>query len=488
MTSSENLSARIFDNISALAVAQIVTAVAGFVSTAWVARSLGPEGYGIIGFGTAFVSYFALFIVLGTDYYGNREIAQNPDRAGELASRIIGLRFVLGVVSLSAYFLLIYLIDRSQSVKIVMAIQAIGPVFTVIAIDFIFEGRQRMRAVALRVAGSSLLSMVCLLALVHDPDDLFVAAAIPVLATALGTLWLAGLAHRQIVPIRLTFKPKILTTLFRDCLPIAVSGMMIALFLNIDIVMLGFMRSEAETGLYTGMVRLYMLTFALGNLVMTAFRPALAAAFPEPASMAKQYAANVTMIALCGFPIIAAVIAFPTEIITLVFGARFTGGAEALVILQAAALFGYAGIAATAALVAWHDQIAQMWFHAIAAAVNIALNIYLIPRYGIEGAAWATLLAQLVLLTCFAARLQVNFTIGAWRSLAILIPCAALAFWLAREFAAFISAWPEILVLFVSLAVGSAIYIALALLCRIVTWAEITKLFSERIRLTRGGA
>ena len=65
MSSTESGGARIFDNISVLAIAQAVAMVTGFVSTAWVARSIGPEGFGIIGFGTAFVSYFALFIVLG---------------------------------------------------------------------------------------------------------------------------------------------------------------------------------------------------------------------------------------------------------------------------------------------------------------------------------------------------------------------------------------------------------------------------------------
>jgi O-antigen/teichoic acid export membrane protein len=488
MPPTENSSARIFDNISALAIAQIVAMVAGFFSTAWVARSLGPEGYGIIGFGTAFVSYFALFIVLGTDYYGNREIAQNPDRAGELAAKIIGLRFVLGIVSLSGYFLLIYLIDRPQPVKFVMAIQAIGPVFTVIALDFIFEGRQRMRAVALRVGGSSFLSMVFILVLVGDTNDLYLAAAIPVIATASGTLWLAVLAHKQIVPLRVQLQPAVLSKLFRDCAPIAISGVMIALFLNIDIVMLGFMRSEAETGLYTGMARLYMLAFVLGNLVVTAFRPALAAAFPASESMAQQYRTNVTMVVLFGFPVVAGVIAFPTEIITLIFGARFIAGAEALVILQVAAMVGYAGIAATVALVAWHDHVAQMWCNAVAAGVNIALNIYLIPRYGIEGAAWATLLAQIAVLLCFAVRLRVKFAIGAWQPIVILVPCAAVAFWIARQLADWVQDGPSMVVLFAGLTVGTMIYIGLAFICRIISPSDISKLISQRIRLRRGGS
>ena len=63
MPSTNSTHARILDNITALALSQLITTAASFVSTAWVARSLGPEGYGIIGFGTAFVSYFSLLII-----------------------------------------------------------------------------------------------------------------------------------------------------------------------------------------------------------------------------------------------------------------------------------------------------------------------------------------------------------------------------------------------------------------------------------------
>jgi O-antigen/teichoic acid export membrane protein len=487
MPSTENSSARILDNISALAIAQIIAMVAGFFSTAWVARSLGPEGYGIIGFGTAFISYFGLMVVLGTDYYGNREIAQNPDKAQELAAKIIGLRFVLATVTLTIYFAIIYFIDRSQPVKIVMMIQAIGPVFTVVAIDFIFEGRQRMRAVAVRVGGSSVLSLVCILLFVRGSEDVYVAAAIPVLATAIGTVWLVGLAHKQIVPLRISFNRPELVTVFKGCAPIAISGFMGALFLNIDIVMLGFLRSEAETGLYTGMARLYMLAFALGNLVTAAFRPAVAAAFSDAGAMVRQYGANVKMVVLFGFPIVAGVIAFPGEIVALIFGAGFAAGADALVILQIAGMFGYIGIAAAAALIAWHDQLAQMWCHAAAAIANIALNIYLIPRYGIEGAAWATLIAQLVMLLCFVGRLQLKFSVGVWRPVLILLPCAASAFWIARQFADWVQDWPSILILFAGLTVGTLIYIGLAFICRIISPSDIAKLISQRIRLRSGG-
>ncbi len=488
MPPTENSSARIFDNISALAIAQAVTMVTGFVSTAWVARALGPEGYGIIGFGTAFISYFALLVILGTDYYGTREIAQNPDDVGEISARIIGLRALLGVVSLAAYFVTIYFIDRPQPVKVVMAIQAIGPLFTVIAVDFIFEGKQRMRAVALRTAGASLLAVVGVLLFVRGEDDLYIAAAIPMVATAIGTIWLAGLAHRQIVPIRVRFKRSAMTKMLRACLPIALSAMLGTLFLNIDIVMLGFMRSEGETGIYTGMSRLYLIVCGLGWLVTSAFRPALAAAFSKSEEMSAQYAANMTAVVLFGFPIIAGVIFFAGDVIALIFGSHFVAGGETLIILHLAAILGYTGIAASAALLAWHDQMAHMWCHAVTAVVNIVLNIFLIPRYGMEGAAWATLISQAVMLACYAFRLQVKFSVGVWRPVLILVPCAAIAFWLARQFADWIHNWPFLVVLFAGLTVGTVIYIGLAFLCRIITPSDVSKLISQRIKLKRGGS
>ncbi len=461
--------------------------VTGFVSTAWVARALGPEGYGIIGFGTAFISYFALLVILGTDYYGTREIAQNPDEAGEISARIIGLRALLGVVSLVAYFITIYLIDRPEPVKIVMAIQAIGPIFTVIAVDFIFEGKQRMRAVALRTAGSSLLAVVGVLLFVRGQEDLYVAAAIPMAATAIGTLWLAGLAHRQIVPIRISYDRRAMSKMLRACLPMALSAMLGTLFLNIDIVMLGFLRGAAETGIYAGMSRLYLIVFGLGWLVTAAFRPALAAAFSKSEEMSAQYAANMTAVVLVGFPIIAGVIFFPAEAITLIFGTRFVAGVETLVILHLAAILGYACIAPTAAMLAWHDQVAHMWCHAVAAVVNIVLNAFLIPRYGIEGAAWATFISQVAMLACCASRLQLKFSVRVWRPVLILMPCAAIAFWAARQFADWVQGWPYMLPLFVGLTLGTLLYVALAFACRIISPSDISKLISQRIKLRRGG-
>ena len=98
----------------------------GFVSTAWLARMLGPEAYGILGFGTAFVSYFALAVVFGTDLYGTREIASSPEKMPALLSRILGARLILLLLVGVIYIGVISGIDRPRDVIIVMFIQILG--------------------------------------------------------------------------------------------------------------------------------------------------------------------------------------------------------------------------------------------------------------------------------------------------------------------------------------------------------------------------
>jgi O-antigen/teichoic acid export membrane protein len=119
-------------NFAYLLAAQIVAGLVGLASMAYLARTLGPETFGILGFGTAVIAYFGHLVVLGSDFYGSREIARHPEDAAWLVSRIVGLRLFTSVAALVLFGLVIWLIDQPATVKIVMAIQGIGLIVTLI--------------------------------------------------------------------------------------------------------------------------------------------------------------------------------------------------------------------------------------------------------------------------------------------------------------------------------------------------------------------
>ena len=418
---------RILDNFLALFAAQSVAVMAGLVSTAFLARTLEPAAYGILGFGTAVISYFGLLTVLGTDFYAMREIARDPDRARPLVAQILGLRLVLVALASILFLLVLSRIDQPELVKTVMVVQGAGLFVTALTLDFIFQGLQRMRVIAFRQAGAAVLVLIAVVVLVRSPDDIVLAAGIPVAMIAVTVIWLAILTHRRIVPLGIDFDPAAWRPILRASLPIVIAGVMGTIFLNIDIVMLGFLADPHDVGLYVGVSRIFVIALMMGGLIGSAFSPALAAAWPKRDEMRTRYRNFMAAVMFVGAPVAALGIAFPGDIIAIVFGSKFVAAQGALIVLMIAVIFGHGCIASASALINWNDQTAQMIVYMAGAALNVVLNLVLIPRYGIDGAAMATLAAQLLILAGLMGRVWFKFhqiAISAGLSLAVVAAVA----------------------------------------------------------------
>ena len=470
----------ILRNASVLGVAQAVSMAAGFISTAWVARTLGPEAYGIIGFATAFVSYFALVVVFGTDHYGTREIAATPGDTSSLLSRILGTRLImLGAVT-TVYLVAVSAIDRPQDVTTVLLIQLIGILSAAATVDFIFQGYQRMGPIAVRQGGAAIASMIAVLALVRRPDDLFAAAAIPCSAMLLSALLLAAFAHNRVAPLGISFSRNSLRTVLKSCAPILLAGIFATVLLNVDIVMLGFMRPPEDVGIYAGMARLYSLSMLAGLIVTTAFAPALSAAASENAKMKATYFQYIRITVFLGAPLCGAIAAFPDWAVMLVFGEEFAGGAPILITLIIAALISYACMAPLTALVAWRDQTAQMIVFAVVAGSNVALNFLLIPLHGGIGAAIATLAAQTFMLGLLIYRVRTKFALFGMMPAAGSVVCSGAAFLMTTLAAKAISQpgslFSEWIMPPAMAIAGTGLYILLTLVTGVIHRADLTGL------------
>ena len=89
-------------------------------------------------------------------------------------------------------------------------------------------------------------------------------------------------ANRRIAPMGFSFQLAGLKDVLVDSAPILLAGLMSLVFLNVDVVMLGFLRSAEEVGIYVGMGRLFVLSMFIGQIVSAAFAPAALAAASDP--------------------------------------------------------------------------------------------------------------------------------------------------------------------------------------------------------------
>jgi O-antigen/teichoic acid export membrane protein len=476
---------RVFTNFSFLFAAQAVAALAGLVSTAWLARALGAEAYGILGFGTAILAYFGLAVLVGTDVYGMREIAQNAGAAAAVVRRVLGLRTTSLAIALLAYLFTVRALGFDDRMRLVLWIQGFGLIVTAFTLDFVFQGVQRMGPVAARQAMASLLSLGGVLLLIRDPGDVYLAAGIPVAAIGLSAVWLAVRMHRRLTPVALSFDAAAWRPILVAVFPIVIAQGVNAIYTQMDILMLGLMAGGTETGVYVGMTRLYAMAILVGGLLATAFSPALAGAWPDSAAMRARYREFLTVCIFVGAPISAVAILWSGDIVAIVFGTEFLVGRDSLVLLMVTALLSYATFPVAAALVVWHDQMAQMQLMAAGGGLNILLNFLLIPRYGIEGAAAATLVSQAFLLAALVARLRTRFRLWELATPAKLVLVALVVFGaLALSLAAgIVVPGPAWLVFAVHAGAGCVLYLAVAAATGLVRPDRLVRL----VRGTRDG-
>ena len=206
------------------------------------------------------------------------------------------------------YLLAVVASGQPEPVAIVMAIQILGLFSAGFAIDFLFQGLQRLGPVALRQSGAALLSLLVVLLLVDGPEDIYAAAAIPFSAMLISALALAWFARRTVQDIGVSLDSAALANVLRSSRPIAIAGFFGLIYMNADIVMLGFLRPTEEVGIYAAVSRLFILSLFAGEIVTAVFSPALSAAWPEPADMKSVYDKHLRVGNFLGVPVCASIL------------------------------------------------------------------------------------------------------------------------------------------------------------------------------------
>lgn len=389
---------RIASNFAFLTAAQGVAFLCGFGTTILLARALGPESYGLLGFGQAFVGFATLLVVMGTDTYGSREIARAGTTVPALVANIIGFRIVTAALIFPATLAIAWWSDISRAAFWVVAIQALGIVVVIVSLDFVFHGLQRMGAIALRQAAASVLVLAGTALLVAAPDDVFAAAAIPVAAIALTSLWILQRLRRLQGGLGVAFDAAAWRRMLAVTVPIGLGGMGVAVYQYVDVLMLGYLVPASDVGRYVAMGRLYIVIVTAGNLLAAAFAPALSRMIgAEAAARPPLFRRFLAVVIVAGGPPAVAFAAMPTATLGLFFGEAYSMAAPAFVIVMAGAFVFLLSSATSTALVAWDDERFHVKALAATALINAGLNAILIPAAGITGAAIATLASAVCL-------------------------------------------------------------------------------------------
>lgn len=386
-------------NFLALVSGEIVSRGVAFIATAVLAYRLGPDGFGILGFAAALTGYLVTAVTGGLRDLATREIARRPQEAARLASSIVRFRLWLGLVSLLVAFAVAALLPKPPLVRATVALSAVSLLPLALNTSWAYRALERSWLVSASLVLAQLVFAAGVVVLVHGPADLLrvpilqavgeLAAAFLLLPLLIGA-WRAGSASEG-------------ATAMRGAGTITASRILRTLIVTSDVVILSFLANDYQVGLYSAAYRLCFLLTAVAVSTHVALLPQLARAHDNPVKGSQVLASSLWLSGTIGLPLVLGGVLVAPDLLSFLFGPEFRAGGGALRILLAGTGLLFLHGAFNQVLLVRGRLGLQTKIVGVAAAVNLVLNFLLIPRYGILGAALATLTAEGIILVTQAA-------------------------------------------------------------------------------------
>jgi O-antigen/teichoic acid export membrane protein len=368
------------------------TALSVLVAVA-IVRHLGPAEYGVMTLVMAYLSFFQAFTHLGVDTVLLRETARRPEEASRLIGAALGLRLVLSVLAMAAAWAFLWTATDDIRVRWLIILQSTTFLFsssTLYAI--VFNARLQSHIPNAVLGVWSVLYTLLRLGLVAAGARVvhFLTADVASNAASFVISRWVALRFSDLRP-RIHVDPAVWKTLLAAGVPIAISGWLISLHLRIDQILLYRMRGSEALGGYSAAVKLSEVWGVLATVSMASLFPILARlAAHDPTHLDRLSRLSYRYLYLVICPIALILAAYPSWLLSRLFGPGFAEAATALAFLAIAEVFAFGNALTFNLMFSANLQLGATLVAALSVVTNTALNLWLIPAYGGAGAAAAS--------------------------------------------------------------------------------------------------
>ena len=253
------------------------------VVTFWrIANIFSVDTVGLYGFANAAAGYFIMFAALGIGTYGLREGVARRNDFGEMskfASEMFTINVISSLVVYAVLAVAVFAVPRFAACRELLLILSVNIALMTLGCDWIHAVYEDFLFITLRTIAVYAVSLALFFIFVWTPEDLYVYAWITVLATS-GAQLLNIPARRKYCKVGLV-KPSSVLQHVKPVMILFANTVTTSLYVNADVLILGFLRADSEVALYSVAVKIYMLFKALLGAVITAATPRLAAQWQE---------------------------------------------------------------------------------------------------------------------------------------------------------------------------------------------------------------
>lgn len=366
----------------------------------YAARVLGTAGYGVFSYAITLAGFLTLFMDPGINGILIRDAAKVDDKERR---SIFGTMFVIKLVLLAlGVFVIIFiapLFTTLPGAKVLIPIIAL-----VLALDTLREFFFSLIRAMENMQWEAAIFLLTNVGIVVFGFAFLVYAANArsfswgyVAGDAIGTLAAMIALRSYLGTIFSHFDPARIVPILKAAWPFALSGALGLLFTNSDILIISWIRSASDVGIYSAAIRIIQTFYLIPGVIQFATLPLLARlAKTDNERFRTALERTLGMVFLASIPLSLGGIVLGTQVMGVIFGAPYAAGGLAFKILAATLMFDFPASVIINALFAYEHQKSLVVSSALGGVVNVGLDLALIPFFGMAGSAVATLVAQAV--------------------------------------------------------------------------------------------
>jgi len=372
----------------------------GLIVGTMVARYLGPEKFGLLSYVIALVALVGGMGSLGLDSIVVRNVVRDPSNASVELGTTLLLKSIGGGVSFAMAFLLVSLLrpDGGATAEIAALVGLATAVKGLDVARFWFEANINSKFTAISESVAFLISSGLKLALIQVGAPPAAFAGIMLIEALVALLVNSMFYHRSGRSIK-SWRASCTSAnaLLRDCWPLALSSIVMIAYMKIDQLMLGQLSGYSRVGIYGAATRISEVWYLFPVMIGQSIYPVLIKQKQKDDDSFTLLIQKLMDAAV----ILSLTIALPVsllsnQIINLLYGSNFDESSSVLIIHIWGSAFVFMGVIAGRWYLANDLQQLSLFRSLYGIATNVLLNIFLIPRYGANGAAISMVFSHFV--------------------------------------------------------------------------------------------
>lgn len=390
----------IFKNMSWLLISQIIASVCGFVWTILMARYLGVNNYGILGFAVSISGILGIIDDLGISAHIVRHVATDYESAPKYLGNIIPFKIILGTINLIVTPIILILLKIDVYTIFITVLFTIEIIFKSYA-NSLFGVFQAFEEGKYQGIGNTLMNTTTLLFIlisIYADLGLLGISISYILANLITFIYTYHVLNKHITKPKFELDWEFCKKITLLSLPFAITGILYTVYYSIDIVMLTKIVGDYATGIYNATYKLIAVLNLFYSVYTAVIFPVMSKFYQNDKKLLViSYEKSIKYLMLIMIPLAVGTVFYSLDIIRLIYGNQYDAAASVLSILIWTVCLLFISGASNNLLNASHKEVSVTKIYAIAAVFNIVLNFFMIPYFSYNGAAITTVLSDVLI-------------------------------------------------------------------------------------------